>query len=233
MLMKNYKLVFMLILFLCFGNYNTYAKLENADSLNISNEKNKNVFDVYFFNYYGLGYQIFANDNSEIRIVLNLTLGNSKTEYDSKYIDISNNLREEEKSKSKYTSEYYTINISAQYLKIIYATELGKMYLGIGPYFEYYRMNLIHEEENNENFQDENQNIYGIQGLLGVRANISKSISLFTEIQVEVGKIFTSNHHGNQSLEIPSQDHRKTTNIGDGWHYSFSSGAIVGLRFAI
>ncbi len=222
--MKKIKLILLLSIFIFSVSPGYSQESPKTDSLSCDK-----AFDFFFINGYALGYKFKLNENSALRLTLDLrgTYLNSDGESDSHssypYDTLSN----------KYNTEGESNNIniafSTSYLYYLLNTKYVSVYTGTGPYFSYnnYFYKSVSDYENQEiSYRNTNRNdgfSIGLLSLFGVSGSLNQNVSLFAEAQLVTVYQWTNSKYerteSNQGVEVSRQINENSSN---GWALEFS-----------
>ena len=129
----KFKIIITIVLFLIsllFTN-NTYG--QNKEEA----VKDLHTFNVYFINGYGISYDAYKHNNSTLRLYLDFNGYGDELESSSHQIYSNPTTNFEVKSNSENFTDSFVLLISPQFLHKLYKSDLGEIYFGSGPYFEY------------------------------------------------------------------------------------------------
>jgi hypothetical protein len=221
-------------IYLFFFSIYTFSQETSADSINVSNVNKDYILDVYFINGYAIGYQIFNKNNSEIRLILNLDVNGQNYSEDSKEENSSTIVN---KHLNKSSGNLYSINLTSHYLNNFLMNKYGKLYWGMGPNIGYSWNNSSNKnyyQENEENKYSSTSSGFsiGLVALIGMRGNLTQSISLFAEAQLSANKNWNWYEYISDTININGVNHHKTTSNGNSWSYNLVYSKI-GLRFRL
>lgn len=239
--MKNHFLtaIIFAILFSCFNTF-SFAQNSSSDSTS-QNTNSTHIFDVTFVNEFSLGYNIYSNSKSEIRLLLQLNSNGKFSDGEGTNISTSNNSVTKTETSEENNHEYNGIYFTTQYLYKFIETDLGELYAGIGPMVGYYWDNY---ENNNSNVNDDGEYSYkynsstnnfsvGLTSLMGIRGKLHKAISVFAEFQINTNWQWGETTRENKSDFISSNsdksEYKTDNNI---WTYEIRY-AKIGIRFSI
>ncbi len=216
----------------------SFSQTTNSDSSNTSKQVKDYVIDVYFINGYALGYQIYANTNSEIRLLLDLVISGSAKDEDRTEEDIYDMSSSSQQYAEEENKNTHSISLIAHYLSNIFQSKYGKVYWGIGPKIGYNwskTTSKYDQEDLKNNFSNTSNSFsIGVVALIGIRANLTQSLSLYAEAQISGSKNWSETNYENQ-YEYQSTggfNKYKTTTDGDSWSYSLIYSRI-GIRFLL
>ena len=232
--MKTQIVVFSLLLIIGSINHSTFAQVIKSDSTNISCEEKEYVFDLYFINGYALGYQIYSNSNSEIRLLLDLSISGSSGDEEISQTNISSLSSNTDKYSSESSNSFRSISLTSHYLLNIYKSNNGTAYWGIGP-----TMGVNWRESSNassrENQKDDdlyltNSFSVGLTALIGIRGNLNNAISLYAEAQLTGTKSWGEHESESNYNNDNSSSSYKSKTDSNGWGYNLIYSRI-GIRF--
>lgn len=222
--MKNVKLVLLISLFIFSVSPGYSQDTPKTDSLSFDKG-----FDFFFINGYALGYKFKVNENSALRLTLDLrgTYVNSDGETDSKSSYPSDTVS------NKYNDEGESNNIniafSASYLYYLLNTKYVSIYAGTGPYLSYsnyFSKNLSDYEREEISYRYTNKSdgfSIGLLSLFGVSGSLNENVNLFAEAQLFTLYQWTSSKYertqSNQGAEVSRQINDGSSN---GWAFEFS-----------
>jgi hypothetical protein len=222
--MKKVKLVLLLSIFI-FSVSPVYSQdTPKTDSLSFDR-----AFDFFFINGYALGYKFKLNENSALRLTLDLrgTYLNSDGESDSRssypYDTVSNKYNTEGESNN------VNIAFSGTYLYYLLCTKYVSIYAGSGPYFSYnnyFYKNTSDYEGMEILYTNTNKNSgfsIGLLSLFGVSGALNENVNLFAEAQLFTLYQWTNSKYerteSNQGAEVSRQINENSSN---GWSLEFS-----------
>lgn len=222
--MKKVKLVLLLSLFIFSVNQGYSQETPKTDSLSCDK-----AFDFFFINGYALGYKFKLNDDSALRLTLDLrgTYLNSDGETDSEssypFDTLSNKYNDQRESNN------INIAFSASYLYYPLNTKYVSIYAGTGPYLSYnnyFYKSMSDYESQETSYRYTNRNdgySLGLLSLFGVSGSLNENVNLFAEAQLFTLYQWTSSKYerteSNQGAEVSRQINEGSSN---GWSFEIS-----------
>jgi hypothetical protein len=187
------------------------------------------AFDFFFINGYAVGYKFKVNENSALRLTLDLrgTYLNSDGESDAQssfpWDTLSNKSSEERESNN------INIAFSASYLYYLLHSKYVSIYAGTGPYLAYnnYSYNNVSKYErlnvSSRNFHKSNGFSVGLLSLFGVSGSLNENVDLFAEAQlVTIYEWSKSNYEEIENNSSGEVSRRNSESSSDGWALEFS-----------
>ncbi|MCB9499685.1 MAG: hypothetical protein H6690_00275 [Erysipelotrichaceae bacterium] len=238
--MHSQKLNILIInIFYILVNSFSFAQVDNSKLDSV--EVNKiHIIDLLFVNSYGLGYNIYSNNKSEIRLLLDL-YGEGRFEDEERtQTDTRDDQIVKRDHKNENNTEFNALRITAQYLYDFYKNDFGELFFGGGPLIGYSWNNYSYSNSDNE-YEYLNQNYkntysLGLTGLIGIRGKLNNSISVFAQLQIlgqySWRKIEVEMESYDYSSPITRIDKTEENFDITNWEYSVRY-ASIGIRFSI
>lgn len=222
--MKRVKL-FLLLSFFIFSVGPVYSQdAPKTDSLSFNKS-----FDFFFINGYAIGYKFKLNDNSALRLTLDLrgTYLNLDAESDAQssfpWDTLSNKSNEERESNN------INLALSASYLYYLLYSKYVSIYTGTGPYLAYnnYSYDNVSEYErldiSSRNFNKINAFSVGLLSLFGVSGSLNENVNLFAEAQlITIYQWNKSNYENTEKNSSGETSRRTSESSSNGWALEFT-----------
>lgn len=222
--MKKVKLVLLFGIFVISFNPVYSQEAPKTDTLSVNKS-----FDFFFINGYAIGYKFKANENSALRLTLDLrgTYFNSNGESDSQssfpWDTLSN------KSSEDREANNINVALSASYLYYLFNSKHVSIYTGSGPYFSFNNYSLKsvsnynRDERTNRNFNKSNGFSIGLLSLFGVAGSLNENVNLFAEAQLAAVYQWTSsNYESTENNEGAEVSRRISESSSNGWLLEFT-----------
>jgi hypothetical protein len=207
--MKKYCLIIILIF-----TFNCFAQNDQDSSMKLIY-----TFDAYLINGYELGYILFNEDNSEIRISLGINSSYNISDFEEETKNITNNIESSVERTFDLYNEYHQFNLKSHYLYEIYKSNLGESYLGVGPFIAYRTQSYTSSYgSTTESLNTDNLFLVGLTAIIGIRSYITKSLSIFAEAELNGYGRWSEEKNESQTMEEYSSE---TILDGNGWGYDF------------
>lgn len=230
------KSMLLFFLILIFGSNSFFLAQQKEAKSRSKNKQDNYVFDVFLINGHALGYTLLKYSKSELRILMDLSATYNSSDEDRKFNSSSGTNINNNEYTSELDGDSHSVNLALNYLMEFYKSHFGIAYFGFGPFLGYSSTN-----SSGSNTRDEGKSEYsysqikisvGLTFLIGVRSELTKSISIFAEAQVNGGKSWNeSEENVTNPYETYTYKHKDITE-GKEWFYNFNY-ARIGLRFSL